>query len=323
MRVVTRGRKLTAGETKIMSSATSKLFFWPSVVMIALTSGATIGVGLAKFLKKDSYEFIVSDNNFEADVNAALEKYESVKDKGNFKESLTIDEMVNVSYALFEQEEQTWTRGVGASIAMGLVEQKIYSTTVHDHEKFFEESVSTSNIVTIYDRMFQEGDETVTYWGSNADYASHPAVTYSNDEYKKLMGRYVSTALIYIVSPKTILYDESLSGKPNTGVTESGDDYIIEVELSPKYGVLNYQSQMKTISDLANRPPFDYCHLTITMAKDLTLKKMVTFEKYTATTKMGIGSSAEGSLATAYYHEAPSFGFPEPGSVLPAYPASI
>lgn len=306
-----------------MLRITSKFFFWPSIVMIALTGGATIGVGLAKFLKKDSYEFIVSDNNFEADVNAALAKYESVQGKGEYKDTLTVDEMVNISYALFEKEEQTWTRGVGASVAMGLVEQKIFSTTVHDHEKFFEESVSTSNIVTIYDRMFQEGDQTVTYWGSNADYASHPAVSYPNDEYKKMMGRYVSTALVYIVSPKTVLYDESLSGKPTTGVREDGDDYIVEVELSPKYGVINYQAQMKTISDLANRPPFDYCHLTVTMGKDLTLKRMVTYEKYVATTKMGIGSSAEGSLTTVYYHEAPAFGFPEPGSVLPAYPASL
>lgn len=306
-----------------MEPITTKIFFWPSVVMLALSSGATIGIGMAKFLKKDSYEFVVADNTFEADVDAALAKYESVKGQGNFKDTLTIDEMVNVAYALFEQEEQTYTRGVGASVAMGLVEQKIFSTTVHDHERFFEESVSTSNIVTIYDRMFQTGEETTTYWGSNADYASHPVMTYSNDDYKKMMGRYVSTALIYIVSPKTILYDESLSGHPNTGVSEEGDDYIVEVELSPKYGVLNYQSQMKTISDLANRPPFDYCHLQITMGKDLSLKKMVSYEKYVATTKMGIGSSAEGSLATAYYHHAPEFGFPEPGSVLPPYPASI
>lgn len=306
-----------------MEPITTKIFFWPSVVMLALSSGATIGIGMAKFLKKDSYEFVVADNTFEADVDAALAKYESVKGQGNFKDTLTIDEMVNVAYALFEQEEQTYTRGVGASIAMGLVEQKIFSTTVHDHERFFEESVSTSNIVTIYDRMFQTGEETTTYWGSNADYASHSVMTYSNDDYKKMMGRYVSTALIYIVSPKTILYDESLSGHPNTGVSEEEDDYIVEVELSPKYGVLNYQSQMKTISDLANRPPFDYCHLQITMGKDLSLKKMVSYEKYVATTKMGIGSSAEGSLATAYYHHAPEFGFPEPGSVLPPYPASI
>lgn len=306
-----------------MLPISSKLFFWPTLVMVALSGGSTIGIGLSKFLKKDSYEFIVSDNTYEADVDAAMEKYESAKGKGEFKDNLTVDELINVSYRLFEMEPHTWTRGVGASIAMGLVEQKIYSTTVHDEDHFFEESVSTSNIVQLYDRMFQYGDSTDTYWGGNSDYASHPKVTYSNEEYKVMMGRYVSTALVYIVSPKTVLYEENLSGAPATGVYEVDGNYVVEVELSPKYGVLNYQAQMKTISDLASRPPFDYVHLQVTMDKDLNIKRMVTKEKYTATTKMGIGSSAEGSLTTVYYHEAPEFGFPEPGSKLPDYPRSL
>ena len=80
---------------------------------------------------------------------------------------------------------------------------------------------------------------------------------------------------------------------------------------------------MKTISDLASQPEFKYCHLTVEMDFDLTLRRMVTYENYRATTSKGVGSWAVGSLTTVYHHESPPFPFPSIGDVLPPYPTSL
>ena len=307
-----------------MALMTSASFFWPTVCMSALLLGGGVGFQVTQALKPTTVVYNVSGDGLLPDVDAAMAKYESAKKSGqSYDKALTPDEMINVSYRLYESEENTWSRGVGSSFAAGLVNQGIYATSVHMGDRYFEESISASSFVKLYDRMYQSGNETITYWGDNDNFASHPKKTYSNDEYKENMGRNVSSSLIFVVSPKSLMTDESLSGERKTGIYSSEDGYVVEAELSPVYGTFNYKKQMKTISDLKYQPTFDYCHLTVTMDKDLNLIRMVTAEKYVAVTAAGVGSSAVGTLSTAYYHEAPSFGFPEVGDTLPAYPESI
>lgn len=307
-----------------MAGMLGKTFYWPTVILAAAIAGGATGFEVVQKFKPNTYEYIVSGDGYAADIDAAIAKYEEAKPKGDFAKALTPDEMINVSYYLFGQEEESWTQGVGASVAAGFVNQGIQTTTVRSGERYFEESNSFSNIIQIYDRMFQEGDTTATYWGGNKDYASHPKKEYPNDEYKKLMGRYVSEGLIYVVSPKTLLTEENTpSGKPKTGIYETEDGYVVEAELDKRYGVMNYQCQMQTISDLKYKPQFQYCHITVAMDKDLKLQRMVTFEHYTAVTQAGLGSDAEGSLTTVYHHEPAPFGFPEVGGEVAPYPDSL
>lgn len=307
-----------------MPGLLSKSFYWPTVVMLAIVGGGTAGFEVVQIFKPTATEYIVDGNGYLPNVEAAMEKYEKAKANGDYAEAMTVDEMINVAYRLFGEEDETWSQGVGASIAAGFVTQGIQTTTVHSFERYFEESNSFSNIIQIYDRMFQEGDTTSTYWGNSTDYGSHPRKDYSNEEYKKLMGRNVSEGLVYVVSPATMLLDEDTpSGKPQTGIYETADGYVLEAELHKRYGVMNYQCQMQTISDLKYKPQFQFCHITVTVDKNLNLVRMETFEHYTAVTSAEFGSDAEGSLVTVYHHEPAPFGFPEVGGTVAPYPASL
>ena len=299
-------------------------FFWPTLCMSALLLGGGVGFQVTQMLKPTTVVYNVSGNGLLPDVDAAMAKYESAKASGKkFSKALSVDEMINVSYRLFENESQTWTQGVGSSFAAGLVNQGIFSTTVHDGDRFFEESISASSFVKLYDRMFQSGDKTITYWGDDTHYESHPEKEYDNETYKEIMGRYVSSALIFVVSPRSLLTNENLSGERSTGIYEEEDGYVIEAELSPIYGTFNYKKQMQTSSNLKYQPTFDYCHWTVWTDANLNLRKMKTAERYVAVTSAGVGSSAIGSLTTIYHHEAAPFGFPEVGSKLPDYPESL
>ena len=80
---------------------------------------------------------------------------------------------------------------------------------------------------------------------------------------------------------------------------------------------------MQSISSLKLKPEFEDVHLTVRLDENCNLISMASHEKYFATTNFGVGSNAEGRLVTNYYHEAPSFGFPNPDSVLPAFPESL
>lgn len=312
-------KKSTGSNVKWAAAA----FAWPAVILSTLLLGGGAGFVVATNLKPPSYQFIANTDAYEPDLDAAYAKYESAKGK-DLSAQMSVDEMINVAYIKFGQEKQNYSRGVGIAKAMGLVDQYIWSTTVADNGRYFEESISLSSFVQIYDRMFEEGETITTYWGSDDRFASHPKEEMNRDDYKSLMGRYVSEALIYVVSDKTLLTDaDTKSGKPATGVYKDGDHYVLEAELSPKLGTIRYKKQMKTISDLANQPDFEFCHITVTTDSDLNLIRMDTHESYKAVTKMGLGSGVVGGLSTAYYHELPPFGFPEPDTVLPEYPKSI
>lgn len=287
---------------------------------VAIGGGAAAGFGLSKTLKPDVTEYLTDEVT--VDVDGAVRSYQKISKGDKDYTKLTADQAIQVSFHLFSEEETNYSIGVGYSLA-SIVKQTITSRTVKDHNRYFEESNSTG-IVNLYDRMFSEGPTTDTYWGSNSDYGSHEKVTYSNDEYKDMMGRYISSGLVYVVAPESLLEGAPKSGDPATGISKTSDGYRIEIELDPIKGVTNYQKQMKTISNLASYPVFEYCHLTITTDADLNLIRFETHEKYLAVTKAGIGSTAEGRLVTEYHHNTlPEYGFPEPGSTLPAFPESL
>ena len=302
---------------------TGSAFAWPAIILVTLLIGGSAGFVVGTTLKEPTYQFIANTDAYEPDLQAAYAKYEAAKG-GDLSKTMSVDEMINVAYMKFGKEEQTYSRGVGVAKAMGLVDQYIWSTTVADNGRYFEESISLSSFVQIYDRMFEEGETVTTYWGGDDNFASHPKEELNRDDYKEKMGRYVSEALIYVVSGKTLVNDASTkSGKPASGIYKDGENYVLEAELSPKLGTIRYKKQMKTISDLASQPDFEFCHITVTTDADLNLIRMDTHESYKAVTKMGLGSGVTGGLSTAYYHESPPFGFPEPGTVLPEYPKSI
>lgn len=282
------------------------------IITSCLIGAAAIGLGVpagivaSKFLNTSGGDYSnVDANALTDDIEKTRKKYEAAKKAGTpFEEALKPCEMVNMSLALFSSLESTKAVGLGSAYSMG-VTQAIQSIQIKNGEKYFEESNSTSSFVKLYDRMYQEGNVTKTYWGKSSDYASHEEKTYTNEEYAELMGRKVSDSMIYVISTKTSISDESKvkSGKGASRIAKEKGGYTVDLELQRKNSVVNYVKQMKNISDLTGYPIFEYCHLTFHLDEGLMPLDYTSYEKYQATKKeVGISTTIEGTLTTYFYH---------------------
>ena len=289
----------------------SRPFKYICLGLSAIVVGAGVGLGMGFGLKPARVQTIADGASYavnELYMKEAKALYDGAKDSGTpLNEALTPDQMVNLAYSFYSEKESAKAVGVGSSKAMGIVDQEIQSCSIKEGDKYFEESNSIG-MVKIYNRMYEEGDTTTTYWGSDSDYASHPEDAMTNEEYAELMGRTVSTPLSYIVSPKTVRAGETLSGMEPTGAKKNEDGtYTVYIELDVKDsggskvmpGVSNYQKQMKQISGLSGYPNFEYCHLTFLFSEDLLPIEFTNDEKYEAA--MGIINATCIGAMTTYY----------------------
>ena len=274
----------------------------------AAGAGTGVGVYLAKQLKPDiTINEGLNGEAYEADVDAAWKKYQSAKSSGDFVGTMTPDELINCSYKVYDDKETHHAMTVGYSIAstLGLdVNQRILGTFVKVGDKFFEEQSSASKLVKLNNRFWEDADNTLCYWGKDANWDKYTPNTVTNAEYRKLMGSNVSRSLRYIVSDKTVLYgklNNTTLGLQTTRAVKSGDEIMVDVELDTVKTVCYYGQQMKTMSDLLCPPNFAYVHLTVTMdAVDLFPKSMVVYEGYTATLSSGISSPCDSRCKTVY-----------------------
>lgn len=303
------------------SNRRKTLFKAGVALCLALLLGVGAGLGAAKLLKHDIYEY-ADAAAYRDDLAATMRQYERIKKGGGNYASMKAYDLINASYCLYSRQQRSSSIGVGVSLAIMNTRQVIQSRTAREGDRYFEESNSYSNFVSIYNRMYQEGDTTTTYWGSKSDYANHAKKSYSNEEYAEMMGRKVSEGLIYIVSSKTVIEGEAApSGDAPTAVRKTAEGYVAEIELKRSSSVINYVKQMQKISNLSGKPIFDYVHLTVYTDAELMLKKMVTHEKYTAV-MAGLSSPCEGRLATEYKIDEQAEAIPELSRSL-SYPSSI
>jgi hypothetical protein len=282
-----------------------------SIACVSLALGVTAGI---VFHNMFSGGDIVDYDNLKADAvdtTKLLSRYSKVSD-GNY-DGFSECEKANIALSLYSKEEHTFCQSIGVAQAGSLASQTIRGSFIRNGTKYFEESLSYSNFVNIADRMYEEGDSTVKYHGKTGSsvevgvFEDTTGTTYTNSDYATLMGRNVHTTCSYIISDQTVLLDgaTNTSNSKNSGVPTSctkleGGGYTVELELNNVYGVLNYVTQMKTISDLKRKPTFEYVHLTLDLNAKLEIQSMETHEYYTATTSAGIGSSIEGKLRTVY-----------------------
>ena len=283
-----------------------------AIITYSIIGTLAIGLGVgAGFLAHNFLNPVGGDysnvdvNALTDDISKTRQKYEAAKKAGTpLEEALKPCEMANLSLDLFSSLESTKAIGIGSATSMG-VTQVIQSMQIKNGEKYFEESNSTSSLVKLFDRMYQEGNNTTTYWGKSSDYSSHEAVTYTNEEYAELMGRKVSDPMIYVISSKTSITEEDKekSGKGVSKITKENGGYTVDLELQRKKSVVNYVKQMKNISGLTGYPTFEYCHLTFHLDEDLMPLDYTSYEEYQATKKeVGISTTIKGTLTTYFYH---------------------
>ena len=298
----------TSPDAKKKKASISKGFIITSSIIgvTAVALGVVAGFVAHSFFNPAGGDYSnVDANALTDDIAKTRKKYEEAKKAGTpLEEVLKPCEMVNISLDLFSSLESTKAVGLGSAYSMG-VNQIIQSIQIKHGDKYFEESNSTSAFVKLYDRMYQEEETTKTYWGKSIDYSSHEEKTYTNEEYAELMGRKVSDPMIYIISTKTSITDESKvkSGRGASRIVKEGNGYTVDLELQRTKSVVNYVKQMKNISGLAGYPTFEYCHLTFHLDESLMPLDYTSYEKYQATKKeVGISTTIEGNLTTYFYH---------------------
>ncbi len=299
--------KADSNEKKEKAPISKKFIITSSIIgTVAIALGVVAGFMANSFFNTAGGDYSnVDANALTDDIAQTRKKYEAAKKAGTpLEEALKPCEMVNISLDLFSSLESTKAVGLGSAYSMG-VNQIIQSIQIKRGDKYFEESNSTSAFVNLYDRMYQEGETTKTYWGKSSDYASHEEKIYTNEDYAELMGRKVSDSMIYVISTKTSIMDESKvkSGRGASRIVKEKNGYTVDLELQRKKSVVNYVKQMKNISGLTGYPTFEYCHLTFHLDEDLMPLDYTSYEKYQATKKeVGISSTIEGNLTTYFYH---------------------
>ncbi len=279
-----------------------------SSIIGTLAAGLGVGAGFLVYNYSENFGGAdysnVDANALTDDISKAQAKYDAAKSSGTpLEEALKPSEMANLALKNFSSLKNSKTLGLGSALSVG-VTQVIQSMQIRDGDRYFEESNSMSSFVKLYDRMYQEGDNTTTYWGESSDYSSHSPVTYTNKEYAELMGRTVSETMIYVISTKTAITDVAKvrSSHGASRIEKENDGYKIELELKTK-AVVNYVKQMKNISGLTGYPTFEYCHLTFHIDKDLMPISYTSYEKYNATKEsVPLPVDIEGSLTTYFYH---------------------
>lgn len=282
-------------ETVTKKEKASKSHAWFRYTVIA-TLCLGLGAGVGIFVKRKYGKEQIDYSNFDgaayaADAKALLEAYNS-----DPNQEFTPAELVNIGLEKYRQCEYSYSFGIGT--ASTIVNQTIRNYQIRNGNRYFEEALSRSSMVSLATRVEQtlevdnvdvyEGkadtDETATYDGSKT--------SSSLETYKNTMGKTLDEMFIYTISDETC-YENS-----ETKVLANKNKQIT-LYLDPEVSTYYYKIQMKNMSNLDELPIFNNITLTYTFTEDMTLLHCHVDEKYNA--KMGVSVSITNTL-DYYYH---------------------
>ena len=268
------------------------------IVGIAGTAGAGTGVVLKRTLGPvdDVYPPGFSVDEYMDDTGTLYNEYVANGQKP--KNNATNSDLVNIALEKYKHCENSYSFGIGT--AHTIIEQTIRNAQIKKADRYFEEQISYSNMVSVANRSIQEGKDgsIELYKGTasapeTASYSDKPSSTYDKKGYKNYLGKSLDEMFIYIISNKTTLGSSKKS-------LDNGD-LEIKLDLETNISTFYYKVQMKNISGLSNLPPFSEVKLTYTLGNDLTLKHLSVDETYTAT-KEGIPVPAKTHNTIEYYY---------------------
>ena len=277
-------------------------------VITPIALGAVAGIVISKFFVAKTVDYSdVDANSLYINMDNVLAKYEACKADGTpYEEGLTSYELVNLAYYNYANMENSRSFTIGTANA-AIVEQSIRGCSIREGNKFFEESLSKSNMVGVAARMYQKEDGSVDLHRGEVQNATtatwgNEHYEYTNEEFIGDFGKTPSTPLIYIVSKKTVI-------KESDKVEKNSDGYHISMSLNTKKAVINYVKQMKSISNLADYPAFSSLDISFDIDNDLMIKEMHVNESYYALKEANLGADTSGDV-TVYYEVNGGFKIP-------------
>lgn len=277
-------------------------------VITPIALGAVAGIVISKFFVAKTVDYSdVDANSLYINMDNVLAKYEACKANGTpYEEGLTSYELVNLAYYNYANMENSRSFTIGTANA-AIVEQSIRGCSIREGNKFFEESLSKSNMVGVAARMYQKEDGSVDLHRGEVQNATtatwgNEHYEYTNEEFIGDFGKTPSTPLIYVVSKKTVI-------KESDKVEKNSDGYHISMSLNTKKAVINYVKQMKSISNLADYPAFNSLDISFDIDNDLMIKEMHVNESYYALKEANLGADTSGDV-TVYYEVNGGFKIP-------------
>ena len=239
---------------------------------IGTLSGVMIGQEV--FAVSTDYSSIDLDN-LEDDNEALIKKYQSTS-KDKYVSTFEPYELVNIGLYNVTQHKSIHIITSGDAIAVG-VEQKIRGNFVRDNDEYFSESISSSSLVKVAWRFYEDSSKVDVYSGTVksaevANWNEKSKEEFTLERFEETWGRTFERPNIYVISSKTILND-SLT-------TDSNGNYVVSLDLHTTYSVVRYVKQMQETSGLSKPPTFKSVHLDFTLTPDLEVLEKHVKESY-------------------------------------------
>ena len=253
---------------------TAKIYI--TIAASAIVVGVVGGVLIKRYVVDPDIIYDGDTSSLEENAEELLRRYEEYKGS-NPENAFTASELINIGLEKYRTRENCYSFGIGT--AHTVVEQQIRNFQIKRGAEYFEESISTSSMVSIAKRMKQTGKSggVTLYNGTATDvevgnYNVTPE-SYTQEEYINLLGRSLDKMFIYTISSSTVTESK---------VEKVDGNFVINVDLDPMFGTVNYKTQMKNISGLDKLPKFTYVKLKFTFDSDMLIKELNVDEKYEA-----------------------------------------
>ena len=280
-------------EKKQISNRKKTIIQYSLIVLAATVLGITGGAVIKKTFGQVEVDYSDFDaNNYSLDPSELLKEYEK-----NPNKEFTPAELVNIGLEKYRRCENSYSIGVGT--ASTIVNQTIRNAQIKNGDKYFEESISRSSVVSLANRVTQTGvGQSINLYKGKADdsesgkYKDEP-VTYEPDKYKEECGKTLDEMFIYIISNQSVIAE-------NCSITKTTEIIKVELELDVNIATYYYKKQMKSISNLSGLPTFDSLKHTYIFSTDMTLLHSKVDEKYKAA-MTGISASIHNTI-NYYYH---------------------
>ncbi len=261
------------------------------IVGISSIAGASTGIIGKRLLGQEEIDYSgFNPEAFREDGASLLNNY------NNNPLSYSPAKLVSIGLEKYKRCENSYSLAIG--LASTVVSQTIRNYQIKNGDKYFEESISRSDMVTLANRVTQDGKngDIYLYLGkaTSPTTGSYPTegAKYTQEAYKSYLGKTLDEMFIYLISDKT-----AESGSKVTKL--SNGDIEVALKLNPDVAPYYYKYQMMNISHLDKLPMFEYINLTYTFSSDMNLKTMHVDEKYSAS--MTITVQIVNSIDYYYY----------------------
>lgn len=246
-----------------------------SVSVVAISIGTGLGIFFGQEFLGPRTDYDAYDlNYYEDDIGDLYNRYQN---SSNPLVDFKPYELVNIAYHEFEELTSNYVVTDG-DINASIINQTLCSVSIKNDGMYFNESISSSSMVQVAKRFYQEDGLVTTYDGGNIIEGKKATWNEENKsvdnlkDYEEVWGKTLSRSSIYIVSSKTVL---------NSTIEEVDDGYLVSIDLDPVTSVLRYVKQMAKMSNLSRKPQFDKVHMEIKLNDNMQLIERVVNESYT------------------------------------------